>query len=354
MSIQVNPPVRVPYRYGLLSTFASQIVEHPDESLRLQSNYQFDSVACNTGMVWDPTCAQSFTVTFTRTAVVDQFAVTVTPGVVGDYEFNVNGGAFAPLTALIVIAAAPPVTVVVREIGGLQRSVTRTDINPDAPNGTVFVFQSGQTANTPKTVTEGIGNRTAEPFVVIGGVSCTLIATPDIEQKARDALESAEQRLVEQQFWNVQLANSAPALPNGATVTALTDAIGYLEEYLRNNSGWVGAIHSDAFVAPHASRNELITELNPETVKRTPLWTPWVFGGGYNRNGPVGQPAPAADQAWIYATGSIVIHRGETFMPGGAKGGFNTATNQDFVIAERTYVVIPDCPIAAILADVNA
>jgi hypothetical protein len=360
MSIQVNAPTRVPYRYGLLST--AQIQEHvranendPPAHLRLQSNYQFDSVACNTGAVWDPSCAPPFTVTFTRTAVTDQFTVTATPGVLADYEYNVNGGAFTTLTSPIVIAAAPPVTVVVREVGGLQRSVTRTDINPDSPAETQFVFRSTQTANPPKTVTEGIGNRTAEPFVVIGGVACTLIATPDIEQKARDALSSVEERLVEQQFWTVQLANSAPALPAGGAPVPLTQGVAALEEYLRNNTGWVGMIHSDAYVAPFAARNELISELNPEMVKRTPLWTPWVFGGGYARTGPVGQAAPVgADQAWIYATGSVVIHRGETSVPGGVKGGFSVTTNQDFVIAERTYVVIADCPTAAVLVDLDA
>lgn len=56
MTVQVDPPVRVPYRYGLLST--AQIVEE-GKNLRLQSNYEFDSVACNSGFVWQPTCAAS-------------------------------------------------------------------------------------------------------------------------------------------------------------------------------------------------------------------------------------------------------------------------------------------------------
>lgn len=353
MSIQVNAPVRVPYRYGLLGTFASEIVEHPGGALRIYSNYQFDSVACTTGMIWDPTCAPPFTVTFTRTAVENQFAVTVSPGVVGDYEYNVNGGAFVALTATILITEAPPVTVIVREVGGLQREVTRVDVNPDAAEGIQFVFTSAQTANDPKEIGP-ISNQTAEPFVVIGGVQCTLIATPDIEQKARDALATVEQRLVEEHFWTVQLANAGPALPAGGAAVPLTTGVAALEAHLRDNTGWVGALHSDAYVAPFAAENDLISELNPETVKRTSLWTPWVFGGGYDRTGPVGQAAPAADQAWIYATGSVVIHRGDVFVPGGVKGGFDVTTNQDFVIAERTYVVIPDCPTAAVLVDLDA
>lgn len=352
MALQVEPPVRQPYRYGLLDT--AQVFEHPGH-LRVYEDYYFESTSCHSGTSWVVNCAPQFTVTFTRTSTTDQFTVTVSQGVLTDYEYNVNGGAFAPLASPIVIAPAPPVTVIVREAAGLQRSVTRTDINPDAPAGTVFVFQSaGQSSNPPKTVTEGITHPTAAPFFAISGVSCTLIATPDLDQKARDALANTEPRLVEEHFWNIQLANSSPVLPVGNTPQPLTTAVAHLEAYLRDHTGLTGYIHSDAFVGPFASKNDLITEDNPGTIKRTALWTPWVFGGGYTRNGPTGQAPAAADQAWIYATGPIVIHRGEVNVPGVAAETFNPVTNQAFVIAERSYVVIPDCPVAAVLADLDA
>lgn len=351
MAIQVDPPVRQPYRYGLLDT--AQVFEHPGH-LRVYENYYFESTSCHSGTTWIINCAASFAVTFTRTATTDQFTVTVSIGVLADYEYSVNGGTFSPLTSPIVIAAAPLVTVTVREVAGLQRSVTRTDINPDSPTGTVFVFQSAQSSNPPKTVTEGITQPSAAPFFVVSGISCTLIASPDLDQKARNALENSERRLVEQHFWNNQLTTSSPALPAGATAQPLTTAVAVLEAYLRDNTGLTGYLHSDAFVAPFAAKNDLITETNPDQTKRTALWTPWVFGGGYTRNGPTGQPAPPADQAWIYATGPVVIHRGEVNVPGVAAETFNPVTNQALVIAERSYVIIPDCPIAAVLADVDA
>lgn len=348
MVTQVDPPVRVPYRYGLLST--AQIVEH-GPNFRLNADYQFDSVACNTGLIWDPACAPEFTVTFTRTALADEFTVTATPGVLADYEYNVNGGAFTPLTSPITITEAPPVTVTVREVGGLQRSVTRTDIDPDSPQGTQFVFQSEQTDNPPKTLTEGIGNQTASPFVVVSGVSCTLIATPDIEQKARDAFTSVEQRLVEQNFWNTQLANSNPDLPVGATAQTVVAGVAVLEEYVRANTGAVGVLHSGSYLGAFASANDLIPETNPEMVKRTGLWTPWAFGGGYARTGPTGQPAPGPTELWMYVTGPIVAHRGDIFVPADRRQAFDVATNQAFIVVERSYVVIPDCPVAAVLID---
>jgi hypothetical protein len=325
-------------------------VEH-GEPLRLPSSYVFDSVACHSGLIWNTDCANSFTVTFTRTAVTDQFAVTVSAGVVGDYTISVNGGAAVALTALVVIAAAPPVTVEICEVAGLQRCVTRVDINPDATLGTVFTFVSIQSNNPPKAVTEGIDAQTADPFLVISGLTCTLIAG-DIDQQGRDAFASTEQRLVEQQFW-AQLAASTPAILAGGVAVTLAAGVAALEAYLRDQTGFTGMIHSDAYVAPYASQAVLVTEENPETTKRTALWTPWVFGGGYDLTGPAGEAAPGASQAWLYATGQVVIHRGPLRVYGGREGGFNVTTNQDLVIAERSYVVIPDCPVAAVLVDLE-
>lgn len=351
MTVTLQPPQRVPYRYGLLPT--SDVVDLPQ--LRLHSNMAFDSVACNTGIIWEPECAAPFTATLTKGAVADTLAVAVSPGVVANYQVSVNGGAFSALGATLVSAAAAPVTVAIREASGLVRSVTRTDVDFDAAGGTVFTFLSSQTNNLPKTITAGINSRAASPFVVIGGVSCTRIASPDLPTQAREALASVEQRKVEQRFWLNQLALGAPNLPLGGGVVPLTTAVAGLEQYLRDQTGSEGTLHSDAFVAPFAAKNRLISDQHSDGVrKRTALYTRWAFGGGYDRTGPSGQAAPAADQAWIYATGPVVVYRGPVDVPGDGVGGFNTTTNQDFVLAERPYVVIPDCPLAAVLADVDA
>jgi len=348
MAIQVEPPVRTPYRYGLLST--AQVVEH-GKSLRLSSEYVFDSVACHDGIIWNTDCANPFTVTFTRTATEDEFTVTVSPGVVGDYTYSVDGEAAVPLTGTVTIVSDEPVSVEVCEVGGLQRCVTVADVDPDSVEGTTYVFFSTQNNNLPKEVTEGIDAQTADPFLVISGVTCTLVAG-EIDSKGRDAFTSVEQRLVEQQFW-AQLAASTPAVLGGGAVS-LAEGVALLEAYLRDQTGFTGMIHSDAYVAPYASQAVLVTEENPETTKRTALWTPWAFGGGYALTGPAGEAAPAANQAWLYATGQVVIHRGNVRARGGGADGFNVTTNQDLVIVERSYVVIPDCPTAAVLVQLEA
>lgn len=347
MATQIDPPVRTPYRYGLLST--GQVVEH-GESLRLSSDYMFDSVACHSGMVWNTDCANPFTVTLTRTAEEAEFSVTVSPGAVGDYTYSVDGGAAAPLTDPITIVSEEPVSVEICEVGGLGRCVTVADVDPASDEGTTYTFVSTQTNNLPKEVTEGINAQSADPFVVISGISCTLIAG-DLDQKGRDAFTSVEQRLVEQQFW-AQLAASSPVILGGGAVS-IAQGVALLEAYLRDQAGFTGMLHSDAYVAPYASQAVLVTEENPETTKRTALWTPWVFGGGYALTGPTGQASPGAGQAWVYATGQVVIHRGNLRAYGGRDGGFDVTTNQALVIAERSYVVIPDCPVAAVLVQLE-
>ena len=351
MAVQIAAPARVPYRYGLLSV--AQITEYTG-SLRIPTDYTFDTVACNTGTVWDPECAPEFTVTFTRTENPDEVSVTATPGAGNDYEYNLNGGAFVTLTATITSVLAAPVTVVVRESAGLQRSVTRTDVSFDSPEGTQYVFQSEQTANEPKTLTEGIGNSTASPFVVIGGVNCMLAAGYDWEALAEEAFTSVEQRLVEQRFWEAQLATSTPTLPVGATPQSVVDGVAVLEEFLRDNTGYEGALHTSSYLGAHVAAADVVTETASDTRKYTELHTPVAFGGGYPRTGPTGQGVPSASQAWMFATGAVVVARGELLIPGaGIADRADLVLNQEYVIVERTYAVLSDCPTAAVLVDTS-
>lgn len=351
MSVLVNPPVRIPYRYGLLSI--TQVVEHGNLfRLTADTDYVFDSVACNEGMIWDPSCEPGFTVTFTRTANANEFQVIFDPSA-GPYEASIDGGPFQPFSnGGTFVEVTSPFTAVIRETTGFQREVTITGILPGSPEGTVYSGVSGGFNNTPKEISEGIDHPSGAPFVVVSGVQCTLIATPDIEQQAKDALASKEQNLVEQAMWQ-KLKTGSPVLPAGAGAVSLVKGVAALEQYLRDQTGFTGVLHSDAYVAPYATQAMAVTNLNTETIKRTGLWTPWVFGGGYDLSGPTGQPAPAADQAWIYATGNVVIHRGDVIVPGGAKGGFDITNNQAFVIAERPYAIIHDCPIAAVLVQLE-
>lgn len=350
MANQVAPPTRVQYRYGLLSL--PGIIENKG-SLRLVADYTFDSVACNTGIVWEPACGPVFTVTFTKSATADTFNVTVDVGVVGDYEVSVNGAGFVALTATVVSTDPTPTPVIVREVAAPHRSVSRADINFDSAQGTVFTFVSQQTNNDPKEFTEGIGSPSGSPFVVIGGAACTPIADYDWEALGTQALQAVEGPLVERRFWDIQLANSTPTLPVAATPQTVVDGVALLEEYARATTGFEATLHVSSYLGAHLAAADIITETATETIKRTALHTPLVLGGGYTRNGPTGQAAASPTQAWMYATGSLVVQRGVPFIPGSEAERFNQINNQTFVMAERTYVVIADCPIAAVLVDTS-
>lgn len=351
MATLVDAPLRVPYRYGLLS--AAEVVEHAG-AFRLSTPYTFDSVSCNEGFIWEPECAPVFTVTFTKSAVADTYNVTVSPGVLADYEVNVNNAGFVPLTATVVSTDAAPTPVVVREVGGLSRSVTNANVNFDATTGTVVPFVSGQTDNVPKPVTEGIGNAMGSPFVVGARVNCTLMGGHDFSALALEAINSVENRLVEERFWSVQLAASSPATPAGAAAVSLVEGVAVLEQYLRDTSGYVGTIHSSSYVGAYASSADLVHEYSSEPLmKHTALGTKWAFGGGYPVTGATGSAAPTAGQAWIFGTGAVQMHRGDVFIPGSRGENFSTATNQEIVMAERPYAVLSDCPTAAVLVDTS-
>lgn len=349
MANQVAAPARVPWRYGLQSVTQNSLVEH--DQLRLVADYYFDSVACNTGITWEPACGPVFTVTFTKAATADTFDVAVSPGVVGDYEVNVNAGGFVALTPTVVSTDAAPTPVTVREVGGLQRSVTIATVNFDSVEGTVYTFQSQQTDNDPKTFVEGIGSPSGSPFVVIGGAACTPMADYDWDALAAEALMAVEWPQVEERFWNVQLATGTPELPEGATAVSLTRGVAALEEYARGVTGFEATIHSSSRLGSYAANQGLITDMNSEQVKYTALHTPWAFGGGYPRTGPDGQAAPSATQAWMFLTGKVLVHRGKAFVPGSEQERFSQADNQLFIMAERSYAVIADCPLAAVLVE---
>lgn len=346
MANQVAPPGRQLWRYGLSSV--AEVSDH--ELFRLVSDYTFDSVACNTGIIWEPACGPEFTVTFTKSATADTFNVAVSPGVVGDYEVNVNNGGFVALTSTVVSTDAAPTPVVVRETTGLKRAVSNANVNFDSATGTQYVFQSEQTNNDPKTFVEGIGAPSASPFVVIGGAACTPMADYDWDALGREALGTVEWPKVEERFWNVQLATATPELPVGSTAQTLVNAVAVLEEYARGITGYEPTLHASSFLGAHAAAQGVVTDLADGLTKYTALHTPVAFGGGYPRTGPDGDAATAT-QAWMFLTGKVAVHRGPVMVPGSEGERFTQSNNQLFIMAERPYAVIPDCPLAAVLVE---
>lgn len=346
----VEAPTVVPYRYGLLS--AATVVDDP--SAHWPMGVQYETDACATGAIWDTRCGDPFTVVVTKTETANQFSVDYTPDS-GPYEASIDGGAFAPMAeGATFTETTSPFTAIFREAGGLGRSVTITGILPGASTGTTYSgVSSAAAANSPKTA-DGLTVITGEGFTVYSGIDCRIVGIGDSAGAARRRLAGVEQRLVEQHVWQHMLAVSTAELATGsATAVSLKAGVAALEAQLGANYGGIGVIHAPRSLSTYAADRFQVVRGGP--VLRTTVDTLWAFGGGYTANtGPDGTPAGAGEQ-WLYASGAAVVRRGEVFVPADHRTGATNLSNNDaLVLAERQYVVTLDCPLYAVLVDVEA
>lgn len=85
-------------------------------------------------------------------------------------------------------------------------------------------------------------------------------------------------------------------------------------------------------------------------VLETKLGSRVVAGAGYDypNTGPDGTPA-AAGERWLYATGGVVIARGEAII----RDVIGQEDNDVFVLAERGYIAAVDCFTAAVRVSVT-
>ncbi len=349
--VLIDPPVVMPHPYGLYSV-ATLTTEDGDGARWESSGAEFTSVQCTQGYVWAIGCGPGFSAAITKTATANQWSTDLTPDV-GPYEFSVNGGAYGGMVegGTFTVPDANS-TVIIRESTGLRRRVTLTGVSNVAVQGTVVSGTSStQAYNDPKTG-DGKAYATADPFTVIAGVTCGSLGTlgVDDEQRATAALASAEQRLVETQFEAGAIsprlaAGGAVVTPGGATGLRVKRAVGVLEQYIRDQYNGVGVLHMPPLLA------EYVEPTRDGNVLRTRLGTPIAFGAGYAGLSPAGA-APAANTAWIYATGAVMVRRSGVQVPARGIQTLDRATNQTLMIAERQIMVAIDClPIGAALVD---
>jgi hypothetical protein len=305
--------------------------------------------------VWAVGCAPAFSVTLTKTATANQWSADLTPDV-GPYEVSINAGAYAALldNGTFTTNSAGS-TVTIRETTGLKRQVTLANVSNVASTGTTISGSSStQAYNDPKA---GVGKSytTADPFMVMAGVSCGSLGTLDVDDRARAeaSLAAAEQRLVERTFErgaiSPALVSASTVTPNGTTAVRVKRAVGLLEAYLRANYGGVGVIHAAPILA------EYIEPTKDGNTLRTRLGTPIAFGGGYTGPNPSTGAAAPANNVWLYATGAVIVRRTAVQIPASGAETLDRATNQTLMVAERGVMVAVDCvPPAAVLVDLAA
>ena len=138
------------------------------------------------------------------------------------------------------------------------------------------------------------------------------------EAQVRGALEDGEEFAIESWLWTklaASITEVATALPAVALAT--------VEETLANEYMGTGVIHMSRATATRlGTQNLLRINGRIETVVGTPV----IVGAGYE---------PGA----IYGTGQLVVYRSDIDV----LDNWNLSVNDQFVIAERTYVVGWDC-----------
>lgn len=211
------------------------------------------------------------------------------------------------------------------------------------------------------------------PFLLKVKVKGSVMGTnlKELEDKAKDTLELAEQKLVEREFWTGELSAQSNTLFTDSyhaesRYLASSDAIditpikgtgvkprlgqALLEGALGAQTiGYQGTIHSTRDVA-----SVLKLKDDKDGVLRSNLDTPVVAGSGYTRQGPDGQVVTGT-QYWMYATGPTAVVLGDIkTYPENSAQSYNTRTNDIEIFAERPAAVVwTTKQVFAVLVDLN-
>lgn len=200
-------------------------------------------------------------------------------------------------------------------------------------------------------------------FAAYGGVLCKTIGLDRarMEAEVRRAFEAGESTAVERAMMKYRfVANpdgsglpgdwTAPTdiTPAGGAVKASL-AVGMLEDYA--GQFYVGA---PTLHMPRSVASMILGVDGAEfsgDVLNTKLGSKIAAGAGYSNpnTGPTGAAA-AAGEAWVYATGEVVISRSEPII----RQAIDHAENDVYVLAERAYVAAIDCFAAAIRVNLSA
>lgn len=376
---EVPAPQTRPYRYGLLS--AADVLPDEPRSARWQLTGVTYGSICGPGAdvwfdrcVWPPTAPQQVVavrVTFAKPIGQDALTATLTsrhPGYQGRPVTVTIGGTSRTLAAVgdtesvpVAASSTVAVSVAITGLGVMPSCTTGDDVDVPATAGTTT--QVLECSVTPtgevKHFTEGLAQVIGRPYTVYAGASCLLHSgRTDVELGlvAEQRLAAYEQVQVERRFQVTELTGAGVTVlpPPSGTAWNLCRAVGELEQLVALHSGGMGVLHAPRAVATPATAKAVA---KPGTfapgvagvVRQlvTPLDNLWAFGAGYTNTSPAGVDAPPG-QAWLYATGAVVVRR--TVVTTAQAVAYER--NARLVLSERSYVVTADCPAFAALVQI--
>jgi hypothetical protein len=174
-------------------------------------------------------------------------------------------------------------------------------------------------------------------FAVYAGVECKLDDSAEELASAQRVFEARESVGVERAFMETLLQGATDVTPAGGPVVPEV-GLAILEGHAATTYAGVPTIHAPRSIgsilmtrtAAHSEGGAFYTEQGSKLAS----------GGGYNATNlsPAGA-APAAGSLWMYATGEVVVARGDVV----AKNDLNRVTNETRVLVERPYVAAIDC-----------
>lgn len=222
----------------------------------------------------------------------------------------------------------------------------------------------------PKEFVDGLDYTQSVEFVIYSMLRCRLVGADLVEDRASRIAQLAEYEGVEKAFMRDYLASTTPAevpedpdVPLAVDVTPAAGAVcpelgvALLEGWMSRNYRGLPTLHLPRTVASLMGQRDQLVQGRGQLETR--LASRVAAGAGYdgpNNLGP-GETTPTADgEAWLYATGNVIILRGPGFAvrstlvqptPGGL---YN---NEYDTFAERPYSVLTDCAVAAVRVTVD-
>lgn len=192
----------------------------------------------------------------------------------------------------------------------------------------------------------------AVPITVYAGAECSTLGWSYEEARAHAeaSLALGEQAALEAAWWRDKLAVAAVDLTPAAGPVTIAQGVAALEGCLAQSYGGVGTLHIPVGAAALLSCCNILREDPVTGSLRTLAGNCAVIGAGYSvtNTGPGNTPAEPGT-GWLYITGPIAVRRGPVdLIPDQRGSSVNIRTNDQKLLAERTFVVGTTCAVCAI------
>lgn len=329
----VEAPTVEPYRFGLLSV--SDVIDSNDSNWQAEG-VQYQPLCGGWNTAVQPVDVVSFTLTGGGTTGVD-------PNFTYPVDLTTDG------------------TVSVDWGDGTVESVTDTGTHSYTATGTFTVTATkGDAVSTAQITVPTTGTVTsvpqdkellAEPGLITGApvtvyamAGCKMVGDfPKAQERAMGNLALGEQQALEEGVMR-RVLSGATVINSGDTLSP-KQGLAALEGYASTVYGGSPTMHMSRLAGSLLGADGL--KANGGHLESI-LGSKVAAGGGYMLNiGPDGTDAPAG-QAWMYATGTVVVRRASA-QSYGPVPNLSSPDNSYVALAERTYVVTADCFKAAVL-----